>query len=62
MSKKKICRACKYFYEGAECTLCKSKETATSWQGRMAILDQEKSAIAKKIGLTAKGEYAIKIR
>jgi RNA polymerase subunit RPABC4/transcription elongation factor Spt4 len=33
-----------------------------NWQGRLFIVDSEKSEIAKKIGLTHKGEYAIKAR
>ena len=33
-----------------------------SWQGRISVLNPEKSAIAKKIGIANKGEYAIKVR
>ncbi|MDP7457494.1 MAG: transcription elongation factor subunit Spt4 [Candidatus Woesearchaeota archaeon] len=62
MSKKKVCKSCKHFYEGSECTACKSKDVATSFQGRIAILDIEKSAISKKIGYKVKGEYALKVR
>ena len=62
MSKKKVCKRCKLFYEGNECPLCKDNHTATTWKGRIAIMNAEKSAIAKKIGVEANGEYAIKIR
>ena len=34
----------------------------TSWQGRIGFLNAEKSEIAKKLGVTEKKEYAIKIR
>ncbi|HII16442.1 TPA: hypothetical protein HA361_00865 [Candidatus Woesearchaeota archaeon] len=34
----------------------------TSWQGRIAIIDLDKSTIAKKIGIDKRGEYAIKVR
>lgn len=62
MSKKKVCKRCKLFYEGNECPGCKDNQTATTWKGRIAVMDTEKSAIAKKIGIKIKGEYAIKIR
>jgi DNA-directed RNA polymerase subunit E" len=62
MSKKKVCKNCRYFYEGTECPLCKSTVTAATWQGRLHILDANKSEIAKKINIAVKGEYAIKIR
>ena len=41
--------------------LNKSEFSAT-WQGRLHILDAGKSSIAEKIGITEKGEYAIKVR
>ena len=60
--KKKVCKKCKMFYEGSECTNCKSTQTATVWQGRINILDAEKSDIAKKMCVDKKGEYALKVR
>ena len=57
---KKVCKKCRLFVEGSECPLCKSSNFAETWKGRMIILDAEKSEIAKKIGVTVKGEYAIK--
>lgn len=62
MSKKKVCKRCKLFYEGGECPICKDSSVSTNWKGRIAILDIDKSEIAKKIGITVKGEYAIKVR
>ena len=60
--KKKECKNCKMFIEGDECPVCKSNQFSTNWQGRLAILDAGKSIIAKKINITSKGEYAIKVR
>lgn len=37
-------------------------EFTTSWQGRIFISDATNSAIAEKIGIKEKGEYAIKVR
>jgi RNA polymerase subunit RPABC4/transcription elongation factor Spt4 len=60
--KKKVCKKCKLFVDGNECPNCKSNQFSTNWQGRISILDTQKSAIAKKIGLENNGEYAIKSR
>ena len=59
---KKVCKKCKMMVEGNECPICKSNQFSTNFQGRVYILDANKSAIAKKIGNTVKGEYAIKVR
>jgi DNA-directed RNA polymerase subunit E" len=60
--KKKACKSCKIFVEGPECPICKGKKFSTNWQGRIYIIDPEKSDIAKKIGIKVKGEYAIKVK
>lgn len=60
--KKKVCRKCKMFVEGDVCPACKSNQFTTNWQGRLNILDANKSVIAKRLGITVKGEYAIKVR
>jgi RNA polymerase subunit RPABC4/transcription elongation factor Spt4 len=60
--KKKACKKCKLFVEGNECPICKGNQFSLNWQGRLHILDANKSSIAKKIEITSKGEYAIKVR
>lgn len=50
------------FVEGTECPSCKGNQFSTNWQGRLNILDANKSIIAKKVEITVKGEYAIKVR
>ena len=62
MAKKKACKQCKSFVTGSVCPVCKSTQFSTNWQGRINIIDLEKSEIAKKIGITKKGEYALKVR
>ncbi len=62
MSKKKACKSCKAFYTGEICPICKSNQTASVWQGRINILDANKSEIAQKMNINVKGEYAIKVR
>ncbi|MBD3310370.1 DNA-directed RNA polymerase subunit E'' [Candidatus Woesearchaeota archaeon] len=60
--KKKVCKECKIFVDGNECPICKKNQFSTNWQGRIHVLDANKSEIAKKIGIEVKGEYAIKVR
>ena len=60
--KKKSCKSCKAFVEGSECPVCKGNQFSNNWQGRLFILDANKSVIAQKIGIKVKGEYAIKVR
>ena len=59
--KKKACRQCKIFVEGDECPICKSSQFVMNWKGRIAVLDNGRSDLAKKIGIKVKGEYAIKV-
>ncbi len=59
---KKVCRKCKIFVNGSECPLCKGTSFSENWKGRIAVLDSERSEIAKKIGIKSKGEYAIKVK
>lgn len=59
---KKVCKSCKLFVEGNECPLCKSNQLSTNWQGRLIIIDANKSMIAQKMDINIKGEYAIKVR
>ncbi len=60
--KKKACRTCKLFVSGTECPNCKGTDFSTNWQGRVFIIDTNKSQIAEKISIKVKGEYAIKVR
>ena len=60
--KKKVCKKCKLFVDGNQCPICKGDQFSNSWQGRLAIIDANKSTIANKIKIEVKGEYAIKVR
>jgi DNA-directed RNA polymerase subunit E" len=62
MVKKKCCKHCKVFVDGNLCPFCKSDKFSTNWQGRIFVSDAQRSEIAKKIGITVKGEYALKCR
>jgi|APSaa5957512576_1039674.scaffolds.fasta_scaffold592691_1 RNA polymerase subunit RPABC4/transcription elongation factor Spt4 len=63
-SKKKACQKCSLLLTGEtkECPLCHSKDLTTSWKGKAIITDAVKSEIAKKMGIQAAGEYAVRTR
>ncbi len=62
MVKKKVCKKCKIFVDGSKCPICSDNQFTTNWKGRVYILDANKSMVAKKLGITVKGEYAIKAK
>lgn len=62
MPKKKVCKNCRYFVTENECPVCKGTDLATSWKGRIIVIDAGKSEIAEKMGIKVKGEYALKVK
>lgn len=58
---RRACRDCKRIItKGTNCPVCKTNNTTTNFQGTIVIFDAE-SAVAKKLGITAPGTYAIKV-
>ena len=47
--KKKACKKCKLFVEGASCPVCKNNQFSTNWQGRIIILNKDKSISLSEI-------------
>jgi DNA-directed RNA polymerase subunit E" len=62
MAKEKACKNCRTIYAGAKCTSCGGGEGFEGFKGRVNVLDPEKSEIAKEIGITKKGSFAIRLR
>ena len=60
--KRKVCKTDKIFVEGDICPICKKDSFTTNWQGRIFFLDTKRSFVAHEMGVTHKGEYAIKVR
>jgi len=60
--KKKVCKRCKIVVDGDKCPVCHGQSFSQTWQGRLFVLDTDKSEVGKKVGITQKGEYAIKVR
>ena len=59
---KKACKKCRILIDSGNCPICENSDFASSWNGRIAIINPEKSSIAKKLGVTKEGDYAIKVR
>lgn len=57
---KKACKSCKRILTGNTCPVCKTSETTTTFQGTVVIFDAN-SDIAKKLGITAPGKYAVRV-
>jgi DNA-directed RNA polymerase subunit E" len=56
----KACMKCKLIVEGNICPVCQTSELTTNFKGYVIIIDPERSEIAKKLGATVPGKYAIK--
>ena len=57
----KACKQCNLITEDDTCPRC-GGQTSKEWQGFVAVVDFEKSEIAHKMGITANGKYALKVR
>lgn len=57
----KACKSCSFVSEDDVCPRC-SGQTSKDWQGFLVVTDFEKSEIAKKMGITSNGRFALKVR
>lgn len=57
----KACKQCSLISDADVCPRC-GGHTSKEWQGFVAVLDFERSEIAQKMGITANGKYALKVR
>ena len=62
MTTEKACKKCKRISEEKQCPTCGSQDFTIHWRGVVTIIDPDKSEIAKKIGITMPGKYALKVR
>ena len=57
----KACKKCSYITADDACPRC-GGQTSREWQGYLVITDYEKSEIAKEMGITQNGKYALRVR
>ena len=62
MGKEKACRNCRMVVEDVNiCPNCNGTAFTTFWRGYVVIIDPENSEIAKKIGTTKPGKFALRL-
>ena len=61
MVREMACRKCKCVTIGKVCPICKSSDLTPDWQGAVLIVDPANSMVAKSLGITEKGKYALKV-
>ncbi|MBX8637084.1 MAG: DNA-directed RNA polymerase subunit E [Thermoplasmata archaeon] len=57
----KACKSCSHITEEDNCPLC-GAQTSREFQGYLVVVDHEKSAIAKQMGINVNGKYALRVR
>jgi DNA-directed RNA polymerase subunit E" len=56
------CRECHRIVEGLICPTCGSSSLSKDWTGYLVVLDPKGSTLAKTLGITLPGRYALKVR
>jgi len=57
----KACRRDKALTDGDTCPICGSTDLTPSWEGVVAIVDPVRSSLAKRLGITRSGLYALRV-
>jgi DNA-directed RNA polymerase subunit E" len=61
MVKELACRNCKCINTGKVCQACSSADLSADWNGMVIVVDPENSQIAKTLGITKNGKYALRV-
>ncbi len=61
MAREMACRKCKFVTIGKVCPACKSSDLTPDWSGIALVIDPSNSQIARTLGITEKGKYALKV-
>lgn len=57
----RACKVCSVISNDEVCPNC-GGATSREWQGYVVVIDHEKSDIAKKMGITTNGRFALRVR
>jgi len=58
----KACKNCRFISSGPLCPNCKSTNLSDDWSGLVVIVEPTNSEVAKAMGVTAPGKYALRVR
>lgn len=58
----RACLKCKHLTSSSICDVCKSSNLSSDWSGLFIVIRPESSELAKTLGITSPGRYAIKVR
>ncbi len=61
MAKEMAWRKCKFVTTGKVCPVCKSSDLTPDWTGIALVVDPSHSQIARTLGITEKGKYALRV-
>lgn len=61
MVKELACRKCKFITIAKVCGNCTSSDLSPDWSGIVLVQDPDSSHIARSLGITKKGKYAIRV-
>jgi DNA-directed RNA polymerase subunit E" len=61
MVRELACRDCKCVTVAKICPSCKSTDLSPDWNGIALIVNPSESKIAKALGITKQGKYALKV-
>jgi DNA-directed RNA polymerase subunit E" len=57
----KACKKCRRIVAGDICPICKDSELTSGWVGYIVVVDPSTSQIAKHLGVTLPGKYALRL-
>jgi DNA-directed RNA polymerase subunit E" len=55
------CKICKRLVLGDRCPMHPDAKLTETWKGKIIVLNPQNSELAKKMKITDKGEYAIRL-
>ena len=55
------CKICKRLVLGDRCPIHPDAKLTETWKGKIIVLNPQNSELAKKMKITDKGEYAIRL-
>lgn len=59
--RERACKECNRLTKLDLCVVCKAP-TSPNWIGYVSIIDPERSEVSKRLKISAKGKYALRVR